>query len=131
MNGQSQYLQAIGAYNPYDPYGGSYGSYYSQLPEQLTYPNQAAMPYGPQFGQQDPQQPQPPAPLPAPSATKSKLGYLWSAASIAGTAVGAYHGYKRNNSIGWAIGWALLGGIFPIIVIPLAYAQGMGKRKGR
>lgn len=48
--------------------------------------------------------------------------------SLAGTAVGAYHGFKRNNSVGWAIGWAILGGLFPIIVIPVAFAQGIGKR---
>lgn len=49
---------------------------------------------------------------------------------IAGMGLGAYHGYKRNGgSVGWAIGWGLLGGIFPIIVIPVAFAQGIGKRK--
>lgn len=60
----------------------------------------------------------------------STFGLLWTAASIAGTAGGAYHGYKRNKSIGWAIGWGLLGGLFPIIVLPLAAAQGFGKPKG-
>jgi hypothetical protein len=50
--------------------------------------------------------------------------------SAAGTAVGAYHGWKRDESVGWAIGWALLGGIAPFIVIPVALAQGMGKKKG-
>ncbi len=55
---------------------------------------------------------------------------------IAGTALGAYHGYKRTGSVGWALGWALLGGLFPIITIPVAYAQGFGKpdaefKKGR
>ena len=49
--------------------------------------------------------------------------------TTAGVAVGAYHGYKRNNSVGWAIGWALLGGAFPFITIPVALAQGIGKRK--
>lgn len=53
---------------------------------------------------------------------------VYGVASIAGTGMGAYHGYKRNNSVGWAIGWGLLGGLFPIIVIPLAFAQGFGKR---
>lgn len=48
--------------------------------------------------------------------------------AYAGTAVGAYHGYKRNDSVGWAIGWALLGGAFPFIVIPVAFAQGFGER---
>jgi hypothetical protein len=59
----------------------------------------------------------------------STLSLVYGAASIAGTGLGAYHGYKRNNSVGWAIGWGLLGGIFPVIVIPLAFAQGVGKRK--
>ena len=47
--------------------------------------------------------------------------------SVVGMAAGAYHGYKRNDSVGWAVGWALLGGLFPIIAIPVAFAQGFGK----
>lgn len=54
--------------------------------------------------------------------------YYWLTA--AGTVVGVYHGYKRNNSVGWAIGWGLLGGIFPYFVIPIAFAQGIDKKKG-
>ncbi len=50
-------------------------------------------------------------------------------ASIAGAAIGAYHGYKRNDSVGWAICWSLLGSLAPVIVIPVAYAQGIGKPK--
>ncbi len=60
---------------------------------------------------------------------RSALFVAYSIASLAGTAIGAYHGYKRNDSVGWAIGWALLGGLFPIVVIPVAYAQGIGERK--
>jgi len=61
---------------------------------------------------------------------------LWARLAIGtlgtvGMAAGAYHGYKRNNSVGWAIGWALLGGMFPVITIPVSLAQGFGKRKGR
>jgi hypothetical protein len=52
----------------------------------------------------------------------------YSILSIAGTALGAYHGYKRNDSVGWGIVWGLLGGAFPIIALPVAYAQGFGKR---
>ncbi len=53
----------------------------------------------------------------------------WGIASVAGAGVGAFHGYKRHgNSWGWAIGWSILGSILPIIVIPVAYAQGIGKR---
>tara|TARA_R110000824_G_scaffold87425_1_gene215528 strand:+ start:1409 stop:1699 length:291 start_codon:yes stop_codon:yes gene_type:complete len=47
---------------------------------------------------------------------------------MAGTGLGAWHGYKRTNSTGWAIGWALLGGMFWPIAIPLMFAQGLGKR---
>lgn len=53
-----------------------------------------------------------------------------SLARVAGAAGGAYHGYKRNNgSIGWAIGWAVLGGAFWPVTIPVALAQGFGKPK--
>ena len=58
-----------------------------------------------------------------------KLTTLGAALALAGTGLGAYHGYKRNESIGWAIAWGLLGGIFPIIAIPVAFAQGFGQRK--
>lgn len=58
-------------------------------------------------------------------------GNVWSMLAsglgLAGTGLGAYHGYKRTGSIGWAIGWALLGGLFPIITIPVAVAQGFGR----
>lgn len=47
---------------------------------------------------------------------------------IAGTALGAYHGWKRNESIGWAIGWGILGAMFPIITGAIAVAQGVGKK---
>lgn len=46
--------------------------------------------------------------------------------AAAGMAVGAYHGYKRDRSVGWAIGWGFLGGMFPYFVIPIALAQGIG-----
>ena len=52
-----------------------------------------------------------------------------SGVAIAGTALGAYHGYKRTESLGWTLGWALLGGLFPIITIPVALAQGFGRRE--
>ena len=55
----------------------------------------------------------------------------WSALgttlAVAGTGLGAYHGYKRTGSIGWAIAWAFLGGLFPIITIPVAIAQGFAR----
>ena len=60
--------------------------------------------------------------------TASAIGAVWLAASTAGLAAGAYHGYKRNDSVGWAVGWALLGSMFPFITIPVSFAQGFGKR---
>ena len=63
--------------------------------------------------------------------TGQMAGDMWSALAsslaVVGTAAGAYHGYKRTGSTGWAIGWALAGGLFPIITIPVALAQGFGK----
>jgi hypothetical protein len=58
----------------------------------------------------------------------SSLPAWWEMLSIAGGAVGAYHGWKRDESIGWAIGWGVLGVLFPVIVIPVALAQGIGKK---
>ncbi len=55
------------------------------------------------------------------------VGYV---GSLAGTAAGAYHGYKRNGgSVGWGIGWALLGGMFWPIALPIMFVQGFGERK--
>lgn len=49
--------------------------------------------------------------------------------SIASMALSTYHGYKRNDSVGWAIAWGLLGGLFPVITPAIALAQGFGERK--
>jgi hypothetical protein len=54
---------------------------------------------------------------------------LWSALSTASMAASAYHGYKRNDSVGWALGWGFLGAVFPVITPTIAVAQGFGKRK--
>jgi hypothetical protein len=45
---------------------------------------------------------------------------------IAASSALAYHGYKRNNSVGWAIGWFFFGALWPISV-PVALAQGFAK----
>lgn len=54
---------------------------------------------------------------------------VYGIGTLAGMVGGAYHGYKRNgDSVGWAIGWALLGGFWPI-TIPVMIVQGFGERK--
>jgi len=47
---------------------------------------------------------------------------------LAGMVYGGYHGFKRNNSVGWAIGWGLLGSAFPTITAGIALGQGYGRR---
>ncbi len=47
-----------------------------------------------------------------------------------GAGIAGYHGYKRSGgSIGSMLGWGLLGGIVPIITVPVALAQGYAKRR--
>ena len=48
---------------------------------------------------------------------------------VAATATGAYHGYKRNDSVGWALAWGLAAGLFPYIALPIAVARGFGEEK--
>jgi len=61
---------------------------------------------------------------------KTKNGkLLWQGAALASSVAGAYHGYKRNQSVGWALWWSAMGGMFPIITPVIAVAQGFGKKK--
>lgn len=53
---------------------------------------------------------------------------VWGILSTASMAVGAYHGYRRNNSVGWALWWGLMGALFPVITPTIAVAQGFGKK---
>lgn len=52
---------------------------------------------------------------------------IWYAASTASSIACVWHGYKRNNSVGWALWWGLMGGMFPIVAPVVALAQGFGK----
>lgn len=54
---------------------------------------------------------------------------VWGMASTVSMAASAYHGYKRNQSVGWALAWGLMGALFPVITPVIAVAQGFGKRK--
>jgi len=47
-------------------------------------------------------------------------------AAVSGPAC-AYHGYKRNQSIGWALWWGFAGSAFFPIAPVIAFAQGFGK----
>jgi hypothetical protein len=105
------YTQAIGTTD-----------YYTQPPPPVGYPNASGLPQYSGYGQSD----EPEAPETALGSVASVVGW---AGSVVGTVAGAYHGYKRNDSVGWGIGWALLGGLFWPIVLPISYAQGFGERK--
>jgi hypothetical protein len=62
--------------------------------------------------------------------TGKSTSTIWGLLSVASAAASGYHGIKRNNgSIGWGIGWFLLGGVFPVITPVVAVAQGFAKPK--
>lgn len=63
---------------------------------------------------------------PASTWTSSKT---WGVLSVLSGAACAFHGYRRNQSIGWAIGWGLFGTIFPVIGPVIGAAQGFGRAK--
>lgn len=52
----------------------------------------------------------------------------WAVLGAISMGVSAYHGYKRNKSVGWALVWGLMGGVLPVITPAVAIAQGYGKR---
>jgi len=60
---------------------------------------------------------------------KGLVAGLWGVLSTASMAASAYHGYKRNESVGWALVWGLFGAMFPIITPAIALAEGFGKPK--
>ena len=53
---------------------------------------------------------------------------IWGVLSVASAGASAYHGYKRNESVGWALWWGACGALFPVITPAIALAQGFGKR---
>lgn len=61
----------------------------------------------------------------------SSVSPLWAAASTVSAGLGAYHGYRRNNSVGWALAWAVAGAVAPVVVPAIAVAQGFGKKEGK
>lgn len=69
--------------------------------------------------------------LGATDTTISTLGKVATVAGIASVPLLAYHGYKRNNSVGWALVWRLLASIVWPVSVPIALAQGFGKRASK
>lgn len=57
------------------------------------------------------------------------LKTAWAIAAAASMAASAYHGYKRNDSLGWALWWGLMGSLFPVVTPTIAVAQGFAKRR--
>ncbi len=53
---------------------------------------------------------------------------FWEVASTASAAAGAYHGWKRNESVGWAVWWGAMGALFPVITPAIAVAQGFSEK---
>ncbi len=50
---------------------------------------------------------------------------VYSMVATASMLASGYHGYKRHNgSVGWAIGWGILGAIFPILTPGVALIEG-------
>ena len=63
-----------------------------------------------------------------PSTGMSAGAIAYGLIGTASMAASAYHGYKRNDSIGWALVWGLAGSVFPIITPVIAVAQGFGEK---
>jgi hypothetical protein len=51
------------------------------------------------------------------------------AASTVMSLAAAYHGYKRNQSVGWALAWGAAGAFTGPLALVIALAQGFGKKK--
>jgi len=74
--------------------------------------------------------PPPAPPLFDPSTERTIRTAMWIGGLLSGGAL-TYHGYKRNNSVGWALVWGIFGGMVWPLTVPIAFAQGFGKsRKG-
>jgi hypothetical protein len=61
------------------------------------------------------------------STTDQVFDGIWRTLQITGAALGAWHGYRRNGSVGWAVAWGLAGAAVPPITLPIAFAQGLGR----
>lgn len=48
---------------------------------------------------------------------------LIQALGVAAVGYAAYHGYRRNRTVGWAVGWGVAAALFPVITTAIALAQ--------
>lgn len=53
----------------------------------------------------------------------------FSLVGFASGAAGAYHGYKRNQSVPWAVVWFLGSALFPVVSVPIMLSQGFAKAR--
>lgn len=74
-----------------------------------------------------------PAPAPAPATTPPDFNLrdtLNGPTFSTGAAIAlTYHGYRRTNSLLWALFYGAMGKWFPIEAVPISIAQGFGQKK--
>ena len=58
----------------------------------------------------------------SPDRFKTNLA-IFGVLSTLSMAVSLYHGYARNNSLGWGLWWGLMGTLFPVATPVVALAQ--------
>lgn len=59
---------------------------------------------------------------------QSAMAPVWGVLGVVSSGLSAYHGYRRNQSIPWALVWAVMGGALPVVTPAIAFAQGFGQR---
>lgn len=58
----------------------------------------------------------PPREAPPVQPGSAGAGTGWTMLSLAGTSAGAYYGYKKKRSVGWALAGAVAGGVAPLLL---------------
>lgn len=98
---------------------------------QITNTAPAYRPAGDPVAPGAPMPPLPPNPYLNADGSLTNLGVGVLLLSTVSAGASAYHGYKRNKSVGWALAWGFFGGAFPIVVPAIAVAQGFGKPESK
>ena len=57
----------------------------------------------------------------------SKKATILGVLALLSASASAYHGYKRNQSVPWALWWFFMGSLFPVVTPVIGLAQGFGK----